>query len=326
MKIQTQVMAACILSVFSSCVALAQPVKYKPIDLGGTAVAINNGGSVVGLGSGPSAIRNGGSIFKNGVKTMLGSYFEPVSINNAGTILGILHDEFPDPRTPCLLVKGELSMIPNLTFPKAINASGAVIGDALNGFGARQGCLYRHGVLTDLGTLGIEPPPSLTYSIALDINNRGQIVGESDGQAVVYEDGAWRSLGFKGAATSINDSGQIAADMYVADLGYWVGVMYDHGRTNLISGLGDKGCYVSKINNCGQIVGSSDLSGVENVSHAFLWSKGVCYDLNSLLTQTIQGRLEWAVDINDAGEIVVQGYAPPFDFYTHSWLLIPVTP
>jgi probable HAF family extracellular repeat protein len=73
--------------------------------------------------------------------------------------------------------------------------------------------LWEHGRITDLGTLGG------TFSIALEINERGQVVGESKKEsglsgAFLWQDGTMVELGTVpdaglNGATGINNRGQI---------------------------------------------------------------------------------------------------------------------
>src|SRR5206468_11369753 len=73
--------------------------------------------------------------------------------------------------------------------------------------------LYQGGVMRDLGTL------RGGYSIALGINNGGDVVGESDGSAFLYHNGVMIDLNTLvqpggnllrlELATGINDQGQI---------------------------------------------------------------------------------------------------------------------
>jgi probable HAF family extracellular repeat protein len=116
----------------------------------------------------------------------------------------------------------------------------------------------------------------------------GQIVGASDLQAAVYENGGWRGLGFYGAAASINNSGQIAANKWLTDSTsgalYDQAVLIDGGTITEISSLGGKECAAHKINKASQVVGSSVLADGGFPGHAFLYSNGTTYDLNSLLT------------------------------------------
>ena len=99
-----------------------------------------------------------------------------------------------------------------------INNTGQIAGYAYNSAGYWHGFLYSDGVIEDLGTL-----PGDKYSMALGINDNGDIVGESGGQdrAFLYSDGVLMSLNslipssprwILEDATAINDSGQIVGE------------------------------------------------------------------------------------------------------------------
>jgi probable HAF family extracellular repeat protein len=96
------------------------------------------------------------------------------------------------------------------------------------------------GTITDLGTLGG------ISSVACDINDTGEIVGESKNAA-----GARRAFLIQGGKSMI-------------DLGT----------------LGGAEAYARRINNNGQVVGSAMTA--DGAWHAFLWSQGVMTDLGSL--------------------------------------------
>lgn len=57
--------------------------------------------------------------------------------------------------------------------------------------------------IIDLGTL-----PGVN-SVANGINDKGQIVGQSDGSAFLYENGSMTGIGVLEGAAGINNSGQI---------------------------------------------------------------------------------------------------------------------
>ena len=105
-----------------------------------------------------------------------------------------------------------------------------------------------------------------------DVNDRGQVVGRADTSlayhAFLWEDGAIRELPLPIPVTE-----------------------YSSARG---------------INNLGQIVGAMSLP--DNSSHAFVYSSGVGFDLNSLIPGNSGWMLAEATDINDMGQIVGAGY------------------
>lgn len=80
-------------------------------------------------------------------------------------------------------------------------------------------------------------------------------------------------------------------------------------RQSPISLLGGSYSYAYGINASGQIVGYSTLAG-DVTSDAFLYSGGILYDLNSLISPTAGWTLQSANAINDSGEIVGYGLNP----------------
>ena len=125
--------------------------------------------------------------------------------------------------------------------------------------------------VTDLGTL------AGGGSVARGINNRGQVVGNSDGRAFLYTDGSMKDLdpqfGGNNLAYAINDLGQVVG--YSQDIGGSLhAFLYSGGTTtNLSPGLQSAAI---GINENGQIVGwVSDIAvAVGAINHAFLLSGG----------------------------------------------------
>jgi probable HAF family extracellular repeat protein len=142
---------------------------------------------------------------------------------------------------------------------RAVNNAGQIAGQNYLGSAA----IWDKGRIIDLGTLG-HGPSGVDLSGALDINDRGQVVGFTSVQG---GDGNHAFLWDKGVMT---DLGTLGGD-------------WSEARA---------------INNAGQIVGYSGTSEPYGI-HAFLWDKGVMVDLG-----TLGGPYAQAFGINEKGDIV----------------------
>ena len=125
-------------------------------------------------------------------------------------------------------------------------------------------------------------------------------------------------------AFGINDDGQVVGWAYTspasggdihAFLKSGSGPMQDLGALP-----GGRGSYAQDINNSGQIVGFAYTSGGDQ--HAFLYSGGSMWDLNSFIAPSSGWTLTAAYGINDGGQIVGRGTNSSGQ--THPFLLIPV--
>jgi probable HAF family extracellular repeat protein len=150
--------------------------------------------------------------------------------------------------------------------------------------------------ISDLGTFG---GPT---SVALGINENGQVVGSADlptGQrrAYIWEDGVMTELsplpGFPvSEAWDINNHG-VAVGVSIS--GGEGAVMWKKGAVTYLGSLGGQSSALA-INDAEQVVGTSETAGS---SHAFLWEAGVITDLG-----TLGGSYSIAWDINENGQIV----------------------
>lgn len=186
--------------------------------------------------------------------------------------------------------------------------------------------------VTDLGTLG-----GYSSSVAVGINNKGQIVGTvigADGcsgnglacQAFLYSGGGMIGLGTLGGnsgsasvATGINDKGQVVGYSNAIPGGPADAFLYNDGvMTGLGTLAGYDTSYATGINNKGQVVGyvAQTTASSETVSEAFLYDHGVMTDI---------GPPGWsnttATAINAKGQIVGYGINP--EGAEHAFLLTP---
>jgi probable HAF family extracellular repeat protein len=262
---------------------------------------INESGQVVGYVAGRREIV--ASLWTNGRRTDLGlgSGSYAVGINESGQVVG------SNGALVFLWRNGAVTSL-GQGYANAINSSGQIVGT--NSFPDGHAMLWQNGTTTDLGR-----------GYAAAINASGQIVGGSRGEAfqpfgrmlgfpdshaLLWQNGTMTDLG-PGYAAAINASGQIVGSSNSHAVLWQNGMMTDLG-------VG----YPSAINNSGQVVGGTNPADFRN-GHALLWDNGKMIDLNSFLPLNSGWTLTNATGINDAGQIVGNGYNGAF----HAFLLTP---
>jgi probable HAF family extracellular repeat protein len=206
----------------------------------------------------------------------------------------------------------------------AVNNAGQAVGYGWTSDGSMRGILWdRSGMVEALGII-----PGDYWSIANDINSRGQVVGGGYEHAFLWENGRFTDLGTLAGATgasAINDLGQIVGASntqrfsgpyapYHAFL-WESGVIRDLGTLAVGERSGAR-----DINNAGQIVG---VSCTRSRCRAVLWEGGVIADLNTLLSAGSGWDLQAVDKINDRGQILAGGI---YNGAWHSVLLSPPPP
>jgi probable HAF family extracellular repeat protein len=191
-----------------------------------TARAINEQGQVVGDSFTRAGERHG-FVWQNGTMRDIailekGNTSIACDINSRGQIVGGANVEPNGKNHAFLWEKGgmrDLGLLPggSFSFAQAINEQGLVAGWADSADEDIHACLWRNGVIQDLGTLGDSP------SAAWSVNGQGQVVGSADDthqhpHAFLWEKGHLLDLNSLIPAESgwllclasrINDRGQI---------------------------------------------------------------------------------------------------------------------
>jgi probable HAF family extracellular repeat protein len=185
--------------------------------------------------------------------------------------------------------------------------------------------LRENGEMKDLGTIG----GTLVFQLN-HLNGSGELVGgmTTAGDTMIHPflwDGKkLRDLGTLGGsfgnAIWVNDAGTVVglASNASEDLHAFVWkhrVMIDLGVA-----AGDQCSIANAINASGQIVGSSgDCSAI--ATNALLWDRGELINLNAFVPTESGVQLTEAVNINNRGDLAVQGVLPNGDL--HAFLLTP---
>jgi probable HAF family extracellular repeat protein len=232
------------------------------------------------------------------------------AISNRGEVAGFAENSTPDPGCPAPQVlhfkpvvweKGLIHKLPTFGgdpdgVAQQINDNGEVVGGSgtCAAFNANflynlvpvHALLWEKGKATNLGNLGGETGQA-GGNIAYDINNQGQVVGNSDLPGdTTFDAFLWTRK------TGMQDLGTLSGDVASVSL---------------------------SINDAGSVVGASLDANFD--ARAFLWEKGVMTDLNTLIAGDSPLYLLTGCSINSRGEITGLGLTSTGE--THTYLARP---
>lgn len=330
--------------------------RYKVIDLkmlGWRAAALNENGEVAATVLPEAATEKDGNTLSHvgfwsggkirGLRPLIAEQTSVSGVNDSGEVVATQQLSSSIIHHAVLYRKGNIIELGKLggrgSTARKINDKGQIVGTS--DVGGRQqilddevnqhAFLWQDGVMTDLGTL------SGKYSGANDINEAGQIVGESDGIPVLWSAGRLKKLDAQqGTARAISNTGQI------------VGMLWEKSRSRPflwkaghLETLNIPIGYTSKqigsiepadINDKNQIVGNVAIYGPADFHHrlkrsqasGFLWQKGKMENLNSIVPVASGWTIDAALAINNRGQILAAGHRK--DGYTkdHVLLLTPI--
>ena len=223
------------------------------------------------------------------------------AINDLGQILGVLGDSsFVVWRRGSVHDLGVA--VDNLSLAGGLNERGEVVGAAWESRLKRTLAFrWAKGKKRSLGVLERDAVYRVDdgYSVAYDINRRGQIVGESGNEfreRAFLWDGRMRALPpdsrwHSSAAFAINDAGEVVGS--TGSSSFQRAAAWRRGRLTVLPSLGGASA-AQDLNERGQIVGWS--RGMDGRDHAVLWEHGRIRVLAAGFTV--------ARAINDAGVIV----------------------
>ncbi|MBW4510574.1 MAG: PEP-CTERM sorting domain-containing protein [Scytonematopsis contorta HA4267-MV1] len=210
-----------------------------------------------------------------------------------------------------------------LDFRDTINNSSQVVklGKTINTKGQKvdgQFLINSDGTKKDLGVITDYYYEDMSTN-ALAVNNLGQVVGNSGFDAFVWteEKGITRIASSYSIANDINDKGQIV--LYEGSPGSgFISYIYNLGTGKKESIPIINKIYTSAlgINEKGDVVGGA----YDGTVSAYVYTNGVLQYLNDLISPQSGWTLEFGIDINDAGQIIGNGI---FNGEERAFLLTP---
>jgi probable HAF family extracellular repeat protein len=273
---------------------------------------LNNAGQAAGA-SGTTA-----TLFSNGTVTNINTLNSTsslgVAINASGQVVGQERNSACSCWHAFLYSNGSMQDInDNSLFPvgssaTGINKTGQVVGSGTINNSSGSAFLYSNGKMTEIR------PFSGSSCSGRSINDAGQIIGSCSGNTT-----AATYLLSNGVATILSQTSNVG--FFINNNGQIVGqntsnnhgVLYSNGTWTDLGGgpPGASGSAAFGINSSGQIVGFAGFPAksyhpfIPAVQHAIIFTSSGAVDLNSLIPSNSGYTLNFAVAINDAGQIAV---------------------
>jgi uncharacterized membrane protein len=254
---------------------------------------MNNNCQVVGLGSEDWACR----MWDNGTVRVLGSLMEPRGLTDSGVVLGTQFIAPPifGSGQAVIWQNGQLTAL-GMADATGMNASGRIVGDGYTADNKMHVYVLDGAVLTELAsttqnvgtfarindsgqiaaTVGnnvqiwkdgfwtsLQGLAGITSSTEYAMNSRGQVAGQANGQAFIYQDGNATFLplagGYGATAYDINEAGQAVG--VINTYGPAFPALWDNGTAYNLNSLVPAGstemARAWAINDYGQILGES---------------------------------------------------------------------
>jgi probable HAF family extracellular repeat protein len=245
-------------------------------------------------------------------------------INDSGEITGIFATSSGEEHA-YIYSNGNVTDLGALTggrnsYGLAINNNGQVTGWSDAAAGGPYGFLYSNGTMVNIGTLSTG---GTADALPTDINNNGQVVGNSEvantgyEHAFLYTGGAMVDLGALpgqsfSSAQGINESGQVVGWSSPGG-GILYAFLYSAEK---MTDIGGPGSFATSINDNGQVAGYFSVGG--GAMDAFLYSNGSLTDIGALPGPPgdINTR---ALAISDSGQVVGWSVASDGSYHAFSW-------
>lgn len=183
----------------------------------------------------------------------------------------------------------------------AINNAGDIAGWFSTDAGKTSNAvIWRHdGSFSDISALANGAHGTIAY----DINERGEVIGGTDGQQSFLLSGNEVTL-LSGRALALNNFGSATGYSQVGG-NVKATVWNQQGQATLLDNREAGDSLALSINDAGLAVGMADGYQPE-IGRAILWREGEAIDLNSLIDPALNLQLGSAVAINDQGQILAQ--------------------